>query len=89
MKKHLPPFNKLTFKMTLIFLLLHMNLSHEIFFFEVMENGSSNCKCSIDVLNLGYTWQVREKKRWILTVGCFKGSHASDNMVGCVVTKIN
>jgi hypothetical protein len=71
--------------MTLINLLLYAIICHDQILFEDMENGSSNCKGIVDVLEFGDTGQVGEYKRWILIVGHFKGSHAGGNMVRCVV----
>jgi hypothetical protein len=49
-KKHLISFNKLTFRATLIFLLLHAILGHDQILFEGMENILSNCKCLVNRL---------------------------------------
>jgi hypothetical protein len=60
-------------------------MSHNKIFFEGMNNGSSNYKCDTNVLDLGDIGHVREYRRCLLTVDCFKGSHVNGNVVRCVI----
>jgi hypothetical protein len=50
-----------------------------------MENGISDCKGVVYVLDLGDTGQVGKYKRWLLTINHFKERHVSDIVVRCVV----
>jgi hypothetical protein len=50
MEKHLVPFSKVTFKMTLVFLLLHAILIHDKILFESMENGHANYEIGFNLL---------------------------------------
>jgi hypothetical protein len=60
-EKHLIPFRKLTFRMTLIFLLLDVILSHYQIVFEITENDHAYGKIVVNLLNLGDTRHVWEK----------------------------
>ena len=55
MKKHLLPFRKLTFIMTLICLFLHVVMSHDKILFESMENGHVDGKILAKRFNFGAT----------------------------------
>jgi hypothetical protein len=83
------PFKKLTFRMTLIVLLLHAVLSHEIFFFESTYNGHVDCKIEVNLLNLRDTRNVWENQWCIMSVDLFKGIHVSGSMVRGVVPPFN
>jgi hypothetical protein len=55
LKKHLISFYKLTFRATLIYLLLHAIMGHEKILFEGMDNSISNCKYLVNCLDLRHT----------------------------------
>jgi hypothetical protein len=59
MKKHLIPFIKMVFRMTLINLLVHAILSDDQIIFEGTKNASLACKGYVYLLDLEDIGQVR------------------------------
>jgi hypothetical protein len=85
MEKHLVPFNKLTFRTTLICMLLHVVLVHDQIFIESIENVHAECNIVVNLLNLGDTWNVWENRWWVMSIDFFKMSHVSGSMIRDVV----
>ena len=54
-EKHLIPFSKLTFRTTLVYLLIHVILSHGQILFESTENVHADAKIAVNFLNFGDT----------------------------------
>jgi hypothetical protein len=81
MEKHLISFNKLVFRTTLIYLLLHAILSHYQIVFESMKNVHADNNIAVKFLKFGDTRHVWENQWWLLSIDYFKRSHVSGNMI--------